>query len=48
MKKENKGTAMIRKIESLDNKLLQTQMLAYLINNKKVSKILKSIFVVRP
>jgi len=45
MKKENKGTAMIKKIEKLDNKLLQAQILAYLINNKKVSKILKSTYI---
>jgi hypothetical protein len=36
---------MIKKIQSLDNKLLQAQMLAYLINNKKVSKILKSTYI---
>lgn len=36
---------MIKKILSLDNKLLQAQMLAYLINNKKVSKILKSTYI---
>ena len=45
MKKENKGTTMIKKIEKLDNKILQAQMLAYLINNKKVSKILKSTYI---
>lgn len=36
---------MIKKIEKLDNKLLQAQILAYLINNKKVSKILKSTYI---
>jgi len=36
---------MIKKIQGLDNKLLQAQMLAYLINNKKVSKILKSTYI---
>ena len=36
---------MLKKIENLDNKLLQAQMLAYLINNKKVSKILKSTYI---
>jgi len=44
MKKENKGT-IIDKIKNLDNKLLQAQILAYLINNKKVSKILKSKYI---
>ncbi len=45
MKKENKGTIIIDKIKNLDNKLLQAQILAYLINNKKVSKILKSKYI---
>lgn len=36
---------MIKKIQTLDNKLLQAQMLAYLIGNKKVSKILKSNYI---
>lgn len=36
---------MINKIHSLDNKLLQAQILAYLIGNKKVSKILKSTYI---
>lgn len=36
---------MINKIQSLDNKLLQAQILAYLIGNKKVSKILKSTYI---
>jgi len=45
MKKESKGTQMINKINALDNKILQAQMLAYLINNKKVSKILKSTYI---
>lgn len=36
---------MLDKIQELDNKLLQAQMLAYLINNKKVSKILKSGYI---
>jgi hypothetical protein len=45
-KSTTKGTdTMIKKIESLDNKLIQAQMLAYLINNKKVSKILKSTYI---
>lgn len=45
MKKENKGSMIIEKIKNLDNKLLQAQILAYLINNKKVSKILKSKYI---
>lgn len=36
---------MIEKIQSLDNKLIQAQILAYLIGNKKVSKILKSSYI---
>ncbi len=36
---------MIAKIESLDNKLIKAQIFAYLIGNKKVSKILKSIYI---
>ena len=36
---------MIKKIQKLDNKLIQAQMLAYLIGNKKVSKILKSTYI---
>ena len=45
MKKENKGAMLIEKIKKLDNKLIQAQILAYLINNKKVSKILKSKYI---
>ena len=44
-KKDNKGTMIIEKIKNLDNKLLQAQILAYLINNKKVSKVLKSKYI---
>ena len=33
------------KIQNLDNKLIQAQILAYLIGNKKVSKILKSTYI---
>lgn len=36
---------MINKIQNLDNKLIQAQILAYLIGNKKVSKILKSTYI---
>jgi len=36
---------MISKIQKLDNKLIQAQILAYLIGNKKVSKILKSTYI---
>lgn len=36
---------MINKIKKLDNKLIQAQILAYLIGNKKVSKILKSTYI---
>lgn len=36
---------MMKKINKLDNMLLKAQMLAYLINNKKVSKILKSTYI---
>ena len=35
----------MNKIQSLDNKLIQAQILAYLIGNKKVSKILKSTYI---
>jgi len=36
---------MMNKIQNLDNKLIQAQILAYLIGNKKVSKILKSTYI---
>lgn len=36
---------MMNKIQKLDNKLIQAQILAYLIGNKKVSKILKSTYI---
>ncbi len=36
---------MLKKIQKLDNKLIQAQLLAYLINNKKVSKVLKSNYI---
>lgn len=36
---------MINKIQKLDNRLIQAQILAYLIGNKKVSKILKSTYI---
>lgn len=36
---------MIKKIQKLENKLIQAQILAYLIGNKKVSKILKSTYI---
>jgi hypothetical protein len=36
---------MIEKIQNMDNKLIQAQILSYLIGNKKVSKILKSTYI---
>lgn len=36
---------MMNRIQNLDNKLIQAQILAYLIGNKKVSKILKSTYI---
>lgn len=36
---------MMNKIQKLDNKLIQAQILSYLIGNKKVSKILKSSYI---
>lgn len=36
---------MMNKIQNLDNRLIQAQILAYLIGNKKVSKILKSSYI---
>lgn len=39
------NSTMINKIQKLDNKLIQAQILAYLIGNKKVSKIFKSTYI---
>ena len=39
------NSTMMNKIQKLDNKLIQAQILAYLIGNKKVSKIFKSTYI---